>query len=141
MNPLQRILLVEDEPHLLMVTRVTLERVGGFEVRGCSSGEEAIREARDFRPDLILLDVMMPGMDGITTLRLLRSAPDTVGIPIVFMTARAQKAEMDAYANLGAAGVVTKPFDPMTLPNHLREIWENLKKHEDTKTQSSHKDS
>lgn len=125
-RPLVRILLVEDEPHLMMVTRVTLERVGGFEVRACITGEEALKEARSFHPDLILLDVMMPGMDGITTLRILRSTPDTADIPIVFMTARAQKSEMDAYTGLGAIGVVTKPFDPMTLPVLLREIWNGI---------------
>jgi CheY-like chemotaxis protein len=121
---LNRILLVEDEPHLQMVTRVTLERVGGFQVSACASGQEAIKEARRFHPDLILLDVMMPGMDGVTTLRLLRSAPETADIAVVFMTARAQKTEVEAYIELGALGVVTKPFDPMTLPALLREIWE-----------------
>ena len=122
-KPLERILLVEDEPHLQMVTRVTLERVGGFQVQSCNSGEDALRDARTFRPDLILLDIMMPGMDGMETLRVLRSSPETADIEVVFMTAKAQKAEMDAYHDLGALGVVTKPFDPMTLPALLHKIW------------------
>lgn len=122
-KPLERILLVEDEPHLQMVTRVTLERVGGFQVQSCSSGEDAARVAREFQPDLILLDVMMPGMDGVETLGLLRRSPETAEISVVFMTARAQKAEMDAYRELGAIGVISKPFDPMTLPALLRDIW------------------
>lgn len=122
-RPLERILLVEDEPHLQMVTRVTLERVGGFQVQSCSSGEDAMRVAREFHPDLILLDVMMPGMDGVETLGRLRRSPETAEMSVVFMTAKAQKTEMDAYRELGAIGVISKPFDPMTLPALLRDIW------------------
>lgn len=122
-KPLKRLLLVEDEPHLQMVTRVTLERVGGFEVHSCSSGEDALIAARELQPDLILLDVMMPGLNGVETLDMLRRSPETASIAVVFMTAKAQKAELDAYRDLGAVGVISKPFDPMTLPALLREIW------------------
>jgi CheY-like chemotaxis protein len=91
-----------------------------FDVRGCGSGEDALVTAAEWSPDLILLDVMMPQMDGPTTLGRLRQTSRTATIPVVFMTARAQQKELEHYVSLGAEGVIAKPFDPMTLAASVR---------------------
>jgi len=122
-SPLSRILYVEDEEHIRAVAQIALEEVGGFTVALAGSGQEGVEKARTFLPDLILLDVMMPGMDGIATLRALKELPATSGIPVIFLTAKVQPKEVDAYRKLGALGVLSKPFDPMTLPDELRTIW------------------
>lgn len=121
---LNRILYVEDEPDIQAVAQIALEAVGGFTIKTCSSGAEAIAAAADFKPDLILLDVMMPGMDGPTTLAELRKLPTTANTPAMFMTAKVQPQEIEYFKSLGALDVVAKPFDPMSLSNHIREIWE-----------------
>jgi len=123
-NTLQRILYVEDEPDIQAVAKLALEMVGGFTVKICSSGEEAVREAKAFAPDLLLLDVMMPGMDGPSTLKALRELPPLAELPVVFMTAKVQPAEVAYYKSLGARDVIAKPFDPMTLASQVRTIWE-----------------
>lgn len=125
MNTLQRILFVEDEPDIQAVAKLALETVGGFTVKLCSSGEEALREAESFAPDMILLDVMMPEMDGPSTLKLLREQSSVVDVPVVFMTAKVQPSEVAYYKSLGARDVIAKPFDPMTLADRIRTIWEN----------------
>lgn len=124
MSTLQRILYVEDEPDIQAVAKLALEMVGGFAVKVCSSGEEALREAEAFAPDMILLDVMMPGMDGPSTLKALRALPSLADIPVAFMTAKVQPAEVAHYRTLGARDVIAKPFDPMTLASQVRAIWE-----------------
>ena len=124
MNKLQRILYVEDEPDIQAVAKLALEMVGGFTVKVCSSGEEALQEAEDFAPDMILLDVMMPGMDGPSTLQSLRSLAPLANIPAVFMTAKVQPHEVAHYKSLGALDVIPKPFDPMALAGQVRAIWE-----------------
>lgn len=124
MSELNRILYVEDEPDIQAVAKIALEMVGGFTVRICASGEEALREAEAFAPDLILLDVMMPGMDGPSTLKALRELPSLAATPVAFMTAKVQATEVARYQALGALDVVAKPFDPMTLASRLRAIWE-----------------
>jgi len=93
-------------------------------VKICSSGEEALREAAAFAPDMILLDVMMPGMDGPSTLMALREQPSLAELPMAFMTAKVQPAEVAYYKSLGARDVIAKPFDPMTLASQVRAIWE-----------------
>ncbi|MFP8776959.1 response regulator [Hydrogenophaga sp. RWCD_12] len=123
MNSLERILYVEDEPDIQAVAAMALEMVGGFQVKVCSSGEEALQEVRSFAPDLILLDVMMPGMDGPGTLRALRAMPATARVPVAFMTAKVQPEEVEHYRALGALDVIAKPFDPMTLSTRVRDIW------------------
>lgn len=120
---LNRILYVEDEPDIQAVARLALEAVGGFTVEVCSSGEEALGKAQQFAPDLILLDVMMPGMDGPTTMQALRKLPALETTPVVFMTAKVQPQEVAQYKDLGAIDVVAKPFDPMTLADSIRAIW------------------
>lgn len=124
MNTLQRILCVEDEPDIQAVARMALELVGGFQVLVCGSGEQALSEAQAFAPDLILLDVMMPGMDGPGTLQALRALPDVATVPVAFMTAKVQPDEVAHYRSLGALDVIAKPFDPMTLSAQVRAIWE-----------------
>ncbi|WP_321349577.1 response regulator [Halopseudomonas oceani] len=122
---LKRIMHIEDDPSIQEVARVALEVVGGFVVRSCDSGADGLTVAENFAPQLVLLDVMMPGMDGPQTLTELRKLRCMQGVPVVFMTAKAQTQEVAAYRDLGAAGVIIKPFDPMTLSDQIREIWEN----------------
>lgn len=124
MSTLQRILYVEDEPDIQAVAKLALEMVGGFVVKICSSGEEALREAEAFAPDLLLLDVMMPGMDGPSTLSALRDKPATAKVPAIFMTAKVQPAEVEYFKSLGAIDVIPKPFDPMTLASQVNCSWE-----------------
>jgi CheY-like chemotaxis protein len=118
---LHRILCAEDEPDIQAVARLALERVGGFQVLICSSGQETLDSAGAFAPDLILLDVMMPGLDGPATLRLLRADPATSTIPVIFLTAKVQPTEIVHYRSLGALDVIAKPFDPMNLASRLRQ--------------------
>jgi len=125
---LQKILFVEDDPDIQMVAQLALEAVGGYTVQMCSSGKEALAVAEQFAPDLILLDVMMPGMDGPTTLMELRKKPSLTQTPVVFMTARVQRHEIEQYLAMGAADVISKPFDPMTLSAQVADIW--VKAHE-----------
>jgi CheY-like chemotaxis protein len=121
---LKRILYAEDEPLIQAVAKLALEKVGGFEVLICSSGAEALDKVTAFTPDLILLDVVMPGLDGPATLQRLRLDPATAAIPVVFLTANAQPAEVAHYQSLGAMDVVAKPFNPMTLAAQIRLIWD-----------------
>ncbi len=118
-----KILYVEDEPDIRSIAVMALEAAGGFEVRECASGQEALREAETFSPDLLLLDVMMPGMNGMEVLYKLRSMPGASAAPAIFMTAKVQTDEVEQYISLGALGVIAKPFDPMTLPRQIRDIW------------------
>jgi len=103
--------------------KMSLELVGDFEVELAVSGAEGLAKAGSLLPDLILLDVMMPGMDGPATLRALREQPRTSGIPVIFMTAKVQSHEIAQYLALGALGVIAKPFDPMSLPDQVRRLW------------------
>ena len=121
---LTRILYVEDEPDIQAVAQIALESVGGFTIKVCSNGEEALASAIDFNPDLFLLDVMMPGMDGPTTLAELRKKPELAEIPAVFMTAKVQPQEVKQLRDQGAVDVIAKPFDPMTLAETVKGIWE-----------------
>lgn len=120
---LSRILYVEDDPDIQAIAMMVLETISGFTVQGCSSGKEALEKAVAFQPDLILLDVMMPGMDGPETLKGLRNFPELQSTPVVFMTAKVQPQEVQGYIALGAVGVIAKPFDSMTLAQELRDIW------------------
>jgi two-component system, OmpR family, response regulator len=120
----ERILLVEDDTDIQVVGRLALEAVGGFTVEVCNSGQEALDRVGAFAPDLILLDVMMPGMDGPTTLAHLRADAATADIPVIFMTAKVQPAEVKSYQAMGAMNVIAKPFDPMALPETIRALWQ-----------------
>ncbi|OGR87324.1 MAG: hypothetical protein A3A86_04205 [Elusimicrobia bacterium RIFCSPLOWO2_01_FULL_60_11] len=123
---LSRILLVDDDPDIQTIAKVSLESVGGFSVRICGQADEAVRAATEFTPQLILLDVMMPGMDGPAVLKLFKGDKLCRGIPVVFMTANLREQEAKALKNKEVAGVIAKPFDPMTLPENIRRIWKNI---------------
>jgi two-component system OmpR family response regulator len=123
---LERILYVEDDPDIRSVGTFALESVGGFTVKACGSGAEAVSSAPAFRPQLVLLDVMMPEMDGPATLQALRAIEATAAVPAMFMTAKAQPKEIALYLEMGAIEVIRKPFDPMTLGASLRTIWERV---------------
>ena len=125
MAALKSILYVEDEPDIQAVAKVALEMLGGFEVKICSSGKEALESVVAFSPDLILLDVMMPGMDGPSTLKAMREIPAIEKTPVVFMTAKVQPQEVQQYKALGALDVIPKPFDPMKLAENVRQIWDS----------------
>ncbi|MDH3285541.1 MAG: response regulator [Acidobacteriota bacterium] len=120
---LQRVLMIEDEQDIRLIARMALEKVGGLTVEICSSGSEALARGAGFQPDLILLDVMMPEMDGPSTLKELRKIQELSTVPVVFMTAKVQPHERERYLALGAVGVIAKPFAPMELPGLLREYW------------------
>jgi two-component system, OmpR family, response regulator len=121
---LNRILYVEDDADIRSVATFALETLGGFTVAGYESGVMAIAHAASFRPQLLLLDVMMPGMDGPTTLTGLRDDPGLRDVPVVFMTAKVQPQEVTRYLAMGALDVIAKPFDPMALSTLVREIWD-----------------
>lgn len=123
LTPLSRVLYVEDDPDIRTIASLALETLGGLVLESCSSGQEALAKADAFAPDLLLLDVMMPGMDGPDTLAALRRLPATANTPAVFMTAKVHESELAHYRALGALGVIPKPFDPMTLANQLRDLW------------------
>lgn len=122
-KPLERILYVEDDPDIQAIALMVLDSISGFAVEPCSSGKEAVNKGVGFAPDLILLDVMMPGMDGPETLKALRQFPELQKTPVVFMTAKVQPQEVQEYMALGAVGVIAKPFDPMTLTQQLQDVW------------------
>jgi CheY-like chemotaxis protein len=115
----RRILLVDDEDDIREVAQLSLEMVGGYEVLTAGSGAEAIRRAEAERPDAVLLDVMMPGMDGPTTFQALRANPATAAIPVILLTAKVQSADRKRFEDLGVAGVLSKPFDPMLLAGQV----------------------
>ena len=123
---LKRILFVEDDLDIQSVARLALVAVGKFTVKICGSGAAALETAPTFAPDLILLDVMMPGMDGPSTLKALRQLPETAKIPVIFMTAKVQTHEVARYQELGAVDVIAKPFEPMTLSNTVRSMWQKF---------------
>lgn len=123
-QPLKNILYVEDEPDIQTVAQMALQTIGGFNVQLCSSGEEAVEKAPFIAPELILLDVMMPGMDGPDTFRALRAMPGMTGTPVIFMTAKTQAHEVAALIEMGALGVIPKPFDPVTLSDQITALWE-----------------
>jgi len=125
MSELTKILYVEDEPDIQAVASIALADVGGFTLEVCSSGEIALDKAATFKPDLLLLDVMMPEMDGPSTLEALRKLPETANTPAIFMTAKVQTHEVEHFKSIGAIDVVAKPFDPMTLAQTLRDIWQS----------------
>ncbi|MDO8391651.1 MAG: response regulator [Actinomycetota bacterium] len=118
----RRLLLVDDDDGVRLVARTALERVGGWAVTAVSSGEEALGQAATDPPDAILLDVMMPGLDGPATLAELRTNPLTAHIPVIFLTAKARTTHHARLLELGASGVLVKPFDPMQLSNEVAAV-------------------
>lgn len=118
----ERVLLVDDDPRIRKIAQIALQGVAHWQVSLAASGFEALEAAAKDRPDVILLDVMMPEMDGPTTLARLKESEQTASIPVIFFTAKVQKHELDSYLALGAAGIISKPFDPMTLPQEITDI-------------------
>ncbi|MGJ8569274.1 MAG: response regulator [Hoeflea sp.] len=127
MSETLKILYVDDENDIREIAVMALELDSEISVRSCDSGSDALTIVRDWLPDLILLDVMMPGMDGPETLARLRSTAETASIPVVFTTARTQPEDLERFMSLGAAGVVSKPFDPMTLADQARKLFAKTK--------------
>ena len=117
-----KVLLIDDEPDIRKVAALSLTRVGMFDTLVASSAPQGLEMLKEQLPDVVLLDMMMPGMDGLTALEELRKIPGAQTIPVVFMTAKLQAAEVQSYRERGAAGVIYKPFDPMTLPAELKKI-------------------
>lgn len=118
-----KILYVEDEDDIREITRIALSDIGGHDLCVCSSGLEAIQKAQSFNPHIILLDVMMPEMDGTQTLAELKKFPNLIEALFIFMTAKVQNSEVNHLLSLGAVSVISKPFDPIQLPEILRDIW------------------
>ncbi len=116
-------LCVEDDPDIRTLIELALRDVGGLEVRACGSGPQALELLPRLNPDVILLDVMMPEMDGMETCERIRSTTDKPP-PVIFMTAKVQPREVERYMALGAIGVIAKPFDPMRLATEVRHLWQ-----------------
>jgi two-component system OmpR family response regulator len=125
-SELSRIMYVDDEPDIRTIVDLVLHTLEGFSVTLCGSGAEALERAPEILPQLVLLDVMMPGMDGPETLRALRALPATSAVPVVFVTAKVQPAEVARFRSLGAADVIAKPFDPLALAGQVRAIWSRV---------------
>ena len=121
---LKSILYVEDDLHVRTTAKLVLEVIGKLEVRDCGSGHEALNAARGFQPDLILLDVMMPELDGIATLARLRSMPHLANTPALFVTGLTTSKDIERYTDVGAIGVIPKPLAPLKLTDQLRTLWE-----------------
>ena len=117
-----KILIVDDEDDIREVAALSLESVAGWEVLTASSGAQGITRAIEFKPDAILLDVMMPGMDGPTTFRELRKNPATTKIPVLLLTAKVQGSDQRRFADLGVEAVLFKPFDPLTLSTQIAGV-------------------
>jgi len=117
-----RILIIDDEEDIREVAALSLETVAGWEVTSASSGAQGLNRAIEQNPDAILLDVMMPGMDGPTTFRELRNNPITAHIPVLLLTAKVQSSDQRRFADLGVEAVLFKPFDPMTLSQQIASV-------------------
>jgi CheY-like chemotaxis protein len=126
MPVLERILYAEDEPDIQQVASLALEMVGGFTLKTCSSGLEAVAEIEAFDPQLLLFDVMMPDMDGPSALAKIRENDAYRETPVIFMTAKVQPGEVQQYLDMGAVDVIPKPFDPMTLASQIQAIWTRI---------------
>jgi CheY-like chemotaxis protein len=117
-----KVLVIDDDDDIRRIARLSLASVGGMDVCEANAGALAVSTAGEHRPDVVLLDMMMPGMDGLATFRALRENSATSRIPVVFLTAKAMSSEVQRLKDLGACGVLVKPFDPMALPGLLREM-------------------
>ena len=125
-RPLQRICYVEDDEDIQRIVRMSLERIGKMTVELVTDPMVAVAAITAFKPDLVMLDWMMPGMDGPTLFRKMKQLPEVGALPVVFITAKATQRDMDELIALGAAGTISKPFSPKDLPEQLRAIWAKL---------------
>ncbi len=119
---IERVLLIDDEPDIRRIGQLSLGSVGRWKVTLATGGQQGVELAQREKPDLVLLDMMMPEMDGLMTLQKLRENPVTAGIPVIFMTAKVQPHEKDRYLAAGAHAVIQKPFDPLKLPDEIRKL-------------------
>jgi len=125
-RPLQRICYVEDDEDIQRIVRLSLERVGKLTVEVVSDPMVAIDKIKAFQPDLVMLDWMMPGMDGPTLFKKMQQTPEVSALPVVFITAKASQQELDELTRMGALGTISKPFSPKDLPDQLRAMWAKL---------------
>jgi len=125
-TPLSRICYVEDDEDIQRIVRMTLERMGKMTVEVVGDPTLAIEAMLAFKPDMVMLDWMMPKMDGPTLFRQMKLRPETSSLPVVFITAKASQHDLDELLALGAVGAISKPFSPKELPNQLRAIWAKL---------------
>ena len=125
-RPLTRICYVEDDEDIQRIVRMSLERVGKMTVAVVSDPTQALQAFAEFRPDLVMLDWMMPGLDGPALFKKMKEDPQTAALPVVFITAKAQSRDMAELMALGAHGAISKPFSPKDLPDQLRAIWKKL---------------
>ena len=123
---LNRVCYVEDDEDIQRIVRMSLERIGKMTVEVVGDPTAAIEKMAVFRPDLVLLDWMMPVMDGPTLFRQMKTHPETSALPVVFITAKAAQRDLDELIAMGAAGTISKPFSPKDLPEQLRAIWARL---------------
>ena len=119
---IQKVILVDDDPDIRTVGELSLGQIGGWNVTTAASGMEALEKIGEADPDVILLDVMMPDMDGPSTFAKMREIESFANTPVIFITAKVQRQEVERYFSLGASGCIGKPFDPMTLPAEISEI-------------------
>ena len=125
-QPLNRICYVEDDEDIQRIVRMSLERVGKMTVEVVGDPMVAIERITAFKPELVMLDWMMPGMDGPTLFRKMKESPETKDLPVVFITAKASQRELDELRAMGALGTISKPFSPKDLPEQLRALWASL---------------
>ncbi len=124
---LQRILIADDEPDILEIARIALEMVGGYEVAICNSGAELLDRLPVFDPDLVVIDVLMPDMEGLEVLERIRDVPGYQAVPVVFLTGVAKESEIESLRRSGAAAIINKPFDPMTLAERIDSVWKTAR--------------
>ena len=127
MGEIIKVMHIEDDLDILEITKIVLGTFGHFELAQCVSGIEALNVAPEFKPDLFLLDSVMPEMDGLETLRELRKLPEFTRTPVIFMTAKAGSKEVQTFLEAGAIKVITKPFDPMTLADEIAMAWKTAR--------------
>jgi CheY-like chemotaxis protein len=122
-RPLAKVCYVEDDEDIQRIVRMSLERIGKLTVEVVGDPMVAIERMKAFTPDLVLLDWMMPGMDGPTLFKKMKEYPETASLPAVFITAKASQTELDDLIRMGAIGTISKPFSPKDLPDQLRALW------------------
>ena len=123
---IQKVLMIDDDPVIRKIIEISLTKIGNWTVMFAESGRKGIDAIDEFQPDVVLLDNVMPGLDGPATLTLLRAKESSAQIPIIMMTGKVLKQEIQHYYQLGASGVITKPFDPLTLPSDIQTIVDKL---------------
>jgi len=122
-RPLQKVLYVEDDEDIQRIVRMSLERIGKLSVEIVGNSMNAIQAMKAYQPDLVMLDWMMPEMDGPTLFRTMKEDPEVAALPVVFITAKASSRELEELITLGAKGTISKPFSPKDLPEQLRTMW------------------